>query len=415
MDGDSRAEQFDAAVRQLTENYLAMWRDIPDVVPEFNRRFTPWQQRENERQLEIQFKRYPISFGTNGDVQDPGNSPVSFDVIKSVVGSSLLAHEGLSDKYFDESEKVTMRFMKEAKIFDASLSQGDIHQALRNLWVFNSIQMIVGLEIALTPSSFAYSLLYPYTDNGLDSNARTSDEKQAYICWLNQWLQGNKYGPIDDWTGKTEGLLMMIEKEYPPQEFIDVHLSLSAIHRAQSKSLLLHNIQPGCDEESLAAITIEKGGTSVLADGYLAAGRLNNAEADSFFEYGVLLQLVDDIRDIDEDRVNSHSTPFSRIVEQDNLDSAARRLLSFVKHCAIQLSHLNQSHAHQVKEMIEQSISFLILETAARHHEFYSARFLKSIERWMPLRPAFLNDLHREIEMRQTQFTKYALATHAYG
>ena len=205
----------------------------------------------------------------------------------------------------------------------------------------------------------------------------------------------------------------MIEKDYPPQEFRDVHLSLSAIHRAQSKSLLLHNIQPGCDEESLTAITMEKGGTSVLADGYLAAGRLNNAEADSFFEYGVLLQLVDDLRDIDEDRVNAHSTPFSRIVEQGNLDSAARRLLLFVKHCAMQLSSLNHSHANQVKEMVEQSCSFLILETAARHHEFYSARFLKSVECWMPLRPAFLNELHREIEMRQTQFTKYAHATQA--
>ena len=413
MDGDSRVEQFDTTVRQLTEKYLAMWRNIPDVMPEFSRRFTPWQQRENERQLEIHFKRYPISFAADGDVQDPGNSPISFDVIKTVVGSSLLSHEGLNDKYFDESEKTTRRFMKEAMIFDPSLSEGDIHQALRNLWVFNSIQMIVGKEIKFTPSSFAYSLLYPYTDNGLDSSAHTSEEKQEYIRWLNQWLRGNKYGPMDIWTGKTAELLVIIENEYPPQKFSDVHLSLSAIHRAQSKSLLLHNIQPGCDEESLAAITIEKGGTSVLADGYLAAGRLNNAEADSFFEYGVLLQLVDDLRDIDEDRVNSHSTPFSRIAAQDNLDSAARRLLSFVKHCAMQLSSLNHSHAHQVKEMVEQSCSFLILETAARLREFYSTRFLKSVERWMPLRPAFLNELHREIEMRQTQSAKYSRATHA--
>jgi len=413
MDGDSHAEQFDATVKQLTEKYLAMWRDLPDVVPEFNRRFTPWQQRENERQLEIQFKRYPISFTAGGDVQDPENSSISFDVIKTVVGSSLLSHEGINDKYFDESEKTTRRFLKEAKIFDPSLSDGEIHQALRNLWVFNSIQMIVGKEITLTPPSFAYSLLYPYTDNGLDSSAHTSEEKQEYIRWLNQWLRGNKYGPTDDWAGKTAELLVMIEKEYPPQEFSDVHSSLSAIHGAQSKSLLLHNIQPGCDEESLTAITIEKGGTSVLADGYLAAGRLNNAEADSFFEYGVLLQLVDDLRDIDEDRVNAHSTPFSRIAEQGSLDSAVRRLLFFVKHSAEELSSLNRHHAYQIKEMVEQSCSFLILETAARHHEFYSTRFLKSVECWMPLRPAFLNELHSEIETRQTQSTRYARATYA--
>ena len=408
MDGPSHAEQFYTAVRQLTEKYVAMWRDLPDVEPEFSRRFTPWQQRENERQLEIQLKQCPISSVWDENMQDHESSLISFDVIKTVVGSSLLSHDGLNADYFNESEKVTRQFMKDAKIFDPSLSQSDVHQALRNLWVFNSLQMIVGKKIELTPSSFAYSLLYPYTDNGLDSSEHSSDEKQGYISWLSEWFLGNKYRPIDDWTGKIAELLMMIEKEYPATEFCDVYLSLSAIHRAQSKSLILHNIQHGSDEENLTAITIEKGGTSVLADGYLAAGRLNNAEADCFFEYGVLLQLVDDLRDIDEDGVNAHSTPFLRIAERGNLDSAARRLLLFVKHCAGQLSNLNRSHAHRVKEMVEQSCSFLILETAARHREFYSSRFLQNVECWMPLRPAFLNELHREMKMRHAQSETYA-------
>ena len=407
MNEPSHAEQFYTAVRQLTEKYLAMWRDLPDVEPEFSRRFTPWQQRENERQLEMQLKRSPISFGTDGDMQDPESFRISFDVIKTVVGSSLLSHDRLNADYFNESEKVTRQFMVDAKLFDPSLSQSDVHQALRNLWVFNSIQMIVGKKMELTPSSFAYSLLYPYTDNGLDSSEHSSDEKQGYICWLSEWFLGNKYRPIDDWTGKIAELLMMIEKEYPAPEFCDVYLSLSAIHRAQSKSLILHNIQHGSDEENLTAITIEKGGTSVLADGYLAAGRLTSAEADCFFEYGVLLQLVDDLLDIDEDGVNAHSTPFLRIAERGNLDSAARRLLLFVKHCAGQLSNLNRSHAHQVKEMVEQSCSFLILETAARHREFYSSRFLQNVECWMPLRPAFLNELHREMKMRHARSETY--------
>ena len=102
-------------------------------------------------------------------MQDLEDSPVSFDIIRTAVESSLFLHEGLSGNYFEMSEKVTRRFIQDAKIFDHSLSQDDIHQALRNLWVFNSIQMIAGKDIDLTPSSFAYSLLYPYTDNGLDS------------------------------------------------------------------------------------------------------------------------------------------------------------------------------------------------------------------------------------------------------
>lgn len=413
MGETSHAEQFNSTVRKLTDKYVAMWLNIPDVEPTFSRRFTPWQQRENERRVEMQLKRFPKSVLSDNDVQDLEDSPVSFDIIRTAVESSLFLHEGLSGNYFEMSEKVTRRFIQDAKIFDHSLSQDDIHQALRNLWVFNSIQMIAGKDIDLTPSSFAYSLLYPYTDNGLDSGERTSDEKKAYIRWLTEWFLGNKHRPMDDWTAKTANLLMMIEKDYPPQEFIDVHLSLSAIHQAQSKSLLLHNIQPGWDEEDLTAITIDKGGTSVLADGYLAAGRLNAAEADAFFGYGVLLQLVDDLRDVDEDGNNSHSTPFLRIAESNDLDSAARRLLFFVKHCARQLSCLNRHHANQIKEMVEQSCSFLILEATARHNEFYTEPFLKSAECWMPLRPEFLNELHREIHRRRTRTRKDAQPVHA--
>ncbi len=410
-----QAEEFDTVVRQLTAKYLVLWRELPDVAPEFSRRFTPWQQRENERQLEIHLKRIPSSFRMYEDLPDADKAHVSLDVMKAITESSLLSHEVLSYKYFEDSERVTRRFMKEAREFDSMLSENDIYQASRNLWVFNSIQMILGQEIELTRSSFAYSLLYPYTDNGLDSSAQTSDEKHAYIHWLSQWFERENWQPLDDWTGKTAKLLQMIEKEYPRPQFCDVYLSLRAIHQAQIKSLLLHNITSNYDEESLTAITIEKGGTSVLADGFLAAGRLNIAEADSFFEYGVLLQLLDDLCDFDEDKINAHSNPFLRIAERDELDSVTRRLLLFVKRCAGNLASLKRFHGPQIREMVEQSCSFLILEAAARHREFYSKNFLRKVECWMPLRSAFLRELHSEIEMRQAQSAVHVRLTHALG
>ena len=396
-------EEFDITVQQLTEKYDGLWREFPDGVPEFSRRFTPWQQRENERQLELHLKKLPPSLDMNDVLHDAEKSHISFDAMKAIAGSSILSRDILNDKYFEESEKTTKRFVKEAKEFDPSLSENDIHQALRNLWVFNNIQMIFGREIDLTPSSFAYSLLYPVTDNGLDSSTRTPVEKQDYIRWLSRWFESDNCRPVDEWTEKTAALLRMIEKEYPRREFSGLYLSLRAIHQAQTKSLLLHNIKSDCDEESLTAITIEKGGTSVLVDGFLSARSLDTPEADALFEYGVLLQLVDDLRDVDEDGINGHSSPFSRIAEKGELDTSTGRLLFFVKHCAGNLSNLNQFHGQQIREMIEQSCSFLILETAARHPDFYSKPFLHDIECWMPMRPAFLKELQSKIEMRQTQ------------
>jgi|GEM_PF-486921 len=400
MNTSIREKQFESAIRQLTEKYVTMWNGFPDVEPELLRRFSQRQQRENERRLETQLKLYSFHEAEQ-DALSPERSHFSFEVIKAIVGSSFVSGDIINDNFFTDSERITKRFFKDARELDSSLSHDDIHQALRNLWVFNSLQQIRGTDVVLTPSSFAYSLLYPITDNGLDSTERTPPEKEAYIHWLSQWFLGNKCAAADGWTERTAALLRMIENEYPPSEFLDVYLSLRAIHHAQAKSLFLHNVRSGSNETSLTKITIEKGGTSVLADGFLTSGMLNDAEIDSFFEYGVLLQFVDDIRDIHEDRINGHSSPFSRIADSSDLDSAARRLLFFVKHCGEKLSSLNHSHARQIKQMVEQSCTFLILESAAHHREYYSSKFIQNVERSLPMSPAFLDELRHEVEYRQ--------------
>lgn len=395
--------KFDAMVRAMTAKNLVLWQSLPEDEPRFSCRFTPREQSENEKIIGEQFANLPAS-------ETAFHTALSSDrvfnvqqVRRSVFGSSLIPDNGVSGMFFEQSEQVTRRFAERAAEFDPAITDTDIHQALRNLWVFNVIQMTLGLEIRLTPSSFAYSMLYPYTDNGLDSASRTPDEKRAYVRWLSLWFERGPCPSYDDWTEKTAGLLRMIEEEYPRSEFADVQSSLQAIHRAQMKSLLLHANQPEEDEERLTAITIEKGGTSVLADGFLAAGQLRNDQADAFFKYGVVLQLIDDLRDIDEDRSAGHSTPFLRIAECQELDRATRQLLHYVKDCARQLAALDSLHGPQVQDMIERGCTFLILEATARHHDFFSRQFLRKVEHAMPLRPPFMRELYRKIKLHQSQ------------
>lgn len=413
MNTVSYTESFKDSIRNLTENYTYFWLNLPAGEIELSRRFSPRQQRENEKQLDRQLKLHSKTLGEVHGQPNARSVPIAFDTLKLLTGSSLLQNEDADADYFKKSEATTRQFVEEAKTFDPSLSQSDIHQALRNLWVFNNIQMIAGQQISLTPSSFAYSLLYPYTDNGLDSKERTSEEKRAYIQWLDQWFQGNKYGPMDDWTAKIAELLLMIEKEYPSAIFSEVYMSLYAIHSAQTRSLLLHNVHSEYSEELLSEITVEKGGTSVLVDGYLAAGALTPEQMDAFFEYGVVLQLLDDIRDVEEDTINLHSTPFTRAASAGNLDCVAERLVAMTKHSAEKLSALNRLHGRRIKEMVEQSCSFLIFETAASHPEYYSPYFLSWMEVWMPLRPAYLRSLKHKFKKDMTAPQSFA-ASHLF-
>jgi hypothetical protein len=65
--------------------------------------------------------------------------------------------------------RVTDEFINEAYEFDPSLTEEAVYQASRNVMIMNTFQMHLGIKVALTPSIFSYSLLYPYTDNYLDA------------------------------------------------------------------------------------------------------------------------------------------------------------------------------------------------------------------------------------------------------
>src|SRR5579863_5417575 len=87
----------------------------------------------------------------------------------------------------------------------------------------------------------------------------------------------------------------------------------AAIHGAQSASVRQMDAR-GCGDDELLRITCGKGGTSVLADAYLARGELTAEEAEFGFTWGVLLQLGDDLQDVGEDLERGSETLFTRAV-----------------------------------------------------------------------------------------------------
>ena len=67
-------------------------------------------------------------------------------------------------------------------------------------------------------------------------------------------------------------------------------------------------------------ISVEKGGTSVLADAYLVCGNLDTELSDLMFGFGFVLQLIDDLQDAKEDCNNNHMTVFSQELNKERLD-----------------------------------------------------------------------------------------------
>ena len=187
-----------------------------------------------------------------------------------------------------------------------------------------AFQMQLNLPLMLTDSIFGYNMLYPYTDDFVDSNqiSKTAKEEFAKI-FHERLLEGESTsGPnarFDgkqsdvhhlnlspsliahaDKIGKIFDMVKSIENDWVRDEKSrGVYMSLGIIHEAQMKSTLQHARAKDGYQPTMALIeeiSAEKGGASLIAAGFLIEGRMTRAKM-AYLEYmGFALQLLDDLQ-----------------------------------------------------------------------------------------------------------------------
>ncbi len=285
---------------------------------------------------------------------------------------------------------VGARFARCARRFDASLPTADTIQACRNAWTACGLQPLLGAPMGLTSSILGYSLLYPYTDNYLDQRLVSREEK---ICFGERFaarLAGEVICPVDAREQSIWELVRMIEEEYPRQRFPLVFASLLAIHRAQQESISQLDSRECLDDSEILRISCAKGGTSVLADAFLVRGDLNPQEIRFAFNWGVLLQLGDDLQDVHEDLARGSDTLFTRAVLGGRpLDSLVSQLLNFSDLVSAELDRMPHG-GFALKALLRMSWRSLVLMAVAYAHEYFSPAFLATLENQSPFRFTFL-------------------------
>jgi hypothetical protein len=254
---------------------------------------------------------------------------------------------------------------------------------------------LFGKPLHLTPSIFAYSLLYPYSDNYLDDPAVSSGSKAHFNERFGQRLEGDEPSPHDDREAIIWELVGLIESEYPRKSFPKVYEALLAIHSAQQQSVRqLHD--PVRFRGDVAVLTITKGGTSVLADAYLAAGELSDEEARFAFDWGVVLQLGDDLQDFRSDRARGSCTLFTQTASHELLDRVTNRTFHFAQSVMKRL-RLLATCSQSLKDLLARSSRLLLIRSAAGIPEFYSRAYLEDLERHSPLSFEFLRDREKSL------------------
>jgi len=181
---------------------------------------------------------------------------------------------------------------------------------------------------------------------------------------------------------------------------------LLAIHRAQEQSVgHVHSPNLHSETECLR-VSCAKGGSSVLADACLAYGSLTNQESRFAFEWGVLLQLGDDLQDVREDLRRRSMTLFSHAAAAGRpLDALTIQLLRFSQHVGKSMGELPEGTAG-FKELLAMSWRSLIVGAVADSCEFFSPAFLREVEHLSPFRFDFLRIRKDRMASQQGLYTK---------
>jgi hypothetical protein len=397
--------EFDNIVKKLKEKYLRLWWETDSSTPAFFKTYSPKEQKQVEiemsgliEQFTVYMEQYRPADGIDtGDMDFSGPIAVTEQYL-----NKLLQLVGVYvDVTFSRGvTRTTSTFVERVNVFDPGMPPENIYQALRNIWIMNTLQTYLKQEMGCSSSMFAYSMLYPYTDNIMDDVFLSPGEKFQICRFLKDRLESETFLQKQPSTSaeiekKLDALVALIEADFPRDRFPNVFKSLLGIYNAQLKSLLQQRGEVPPYVVDIPGISFEKGGTSVLADGYLIKGNLSESEEDFCFGLGTFLQLADDIQDIVPDCDNNHMTLFSHTAGKYHMDVLADKLFHYID-AVLELS-LNDPALKNLKELMHRSYYIHIIEAVGKNSKLYSPGYIEQLEPHFPCRFSYLKKMRKKL------------------
>ncbi len=354
------------------KNELEIYNIIDTVLDKFKL----WPNKSNQS-LEEDRKAWAI------DLNNFINDSISNISIDECFAIKHFISKGIMD--------ITKSFINDS-LKNEDLSLNDIGQAIRNAWIMNILQFMLDIKVEYTPSIFGYSMLYPYTDNLIDSNI-TFEEKENFNKKFNKRLQGIDVFPSNKLEAEIYRMVELIESQFDREIFPEVYESLLLIHTSQMNSLKQQTTS--CPfEKDIADISFKKGGSSVLADGYLIKGELTEEEIKFTLGFGIILQLCDDVQDIQSDIDSKSATIYSLSAKGHKLDTLTNKLFRLIEHVlTTDIQPIKFEHDEKIVPFMQQCCNFIALDGIMTHKSYFTKDYIKDIEKYLPVTPKFLNNI----------------------
>ncbi len=377
-------------VKHSLELIKEAWLASSDAFPDYLTEVSSEQKQQNERYLQKvseefhrQTKRLPrLPFRRKSWRQK--TLGLIFRVLyqENVIGIHHSLQQGEIDAFYQELTD----FIKELRCFCPELRFEEIGQGIRNYIVYAMFKIIHQINSGFSKAGFGYSMLYPFTDNYIDNNKRSPEEKLEYNQLIRDKILGNAIQPKNLHHHKTCDLLQAIASEYPRDKDDRIYTLLLMMLEAQEASLHQQNQANMLTMDQRLDISLLKGGVSVLIDRFLVNRELTQADLVFYLGFGFFLQLADDLQDIDEDSKKGHQTLFTLNTSQEQEEKLVNKLLNFL-HCIMEAYCAEND---TFKNFISASSDQLILSSLIGSKEFFSGEYRARIERYLPVSAFFL-------------------------
>lgn len=393
----------------LIQHTLHRFRHIANYDFAGEKKTSYREKVRNEKEVQKLIDDLTLKIKPYRNTNLPELSSTETEELKNTVTASLLAFDQKQPfldkpflKFFIDLGylEVTEAFIARAGKEDRGLTAEEVFQAIRNVWIMNSLQIMWGLPLELTPSIYAYSMLYPYTDNFLDDPHIDLQDKNRFTHKLTKVLKGEKQIPSNDHEGRVFELIQEIESQYDRKEFPQVYESILLIQEAQIESLK-QDQERRMTEEEILPISFFKGGASVLADAFLVKGSLSEKESIFSFEYGTFLQLLDDLQDAVKDKADGHQTIFSIKDKRGGSDTNIEKLMAYIFKANAPV-HEDAEAMVFMKEVVRTFSLLLVMDAVGKNPSVVSRKLYKRLASYSKVRLTF----HKKIAESEITGTK---------
>lgn len=378
LEGDNFKERY---LKELKIRWLSCSDQFPEFLPPI-----PADTRERNnilfKEAAEKLKPYINSFPRLSHRRRKWKAGL-LSVINELLSSrELLASlKGISDEALRALCDELMEFVRQERRFSPELTLDEIGQAMRNYIVYVMFKLMHEDASPFSMAAFGYSMLYPFTDNYIDSIAHRPDEKSRYNRLIRDKICGRLVYPATRHQKKTCELLSAIEMEYPRSSHREIYELLLMMLDAQELSLRQQDRTISLSEEERLDISLYKGGLSVFIDRCLVRKPLSDEEILVYLGIGFFLQLADDLQDIGDDSKQGYQTLFT--LNTDTMANAAivNKLLNFVHDLLAPFKPENE----EVKDFVLENCYQLIFASVIGSSDFFPDDYIERIKKLLML------------------------------